>query len=155
MKDGWFLLIIGFVLGVIAIHLTLPQQVEIPFLSASEASSPSDRISESQIILTKDQLIINIDNARITGYADTNSMDPVLDSGATGIEIVPKSADEISVGDVIAYQSNIGLIPHRVIKKEVDDKGVFFIVKGDNNPIEDPVKVRFSQVRYVLVGVLY
>lgn len=155
MKDGWYLLVIGFVLGAIAVHLTLPQQVEIPFVSASEASSPSDRISESQLILSKENLVVNVPNLRLTGYADTNSMDPLLDIQTTGIEVTPANAEEIQVGDVIVYQSSIGLIPHRVIEKGVDDKGVFFIVKGDNNPVPDPERVYFSQVKYVLVGVLY
>jgi signal peptidase len=84
-------------------------------------------------------------------------MDPLIDKGANGIEIRPESPDEIEPGDVISYESKFadGIIIHRVIEKGTDDNGVYFITKGDNNPIRDPEKVHFEQVKGILVGVIY
>jgi len=120
-----------------------------------ERNSPGDHISESQINVFDDKVELDIQNAVWSRFADTNSMDPFLDEGSNGIEIKPKSMDEIKIGDIISYESNDGLIIHRVIKKEKDEQGEYLIVKGDNNPVQDPEKVRFSQVKGILVGIIY
>ena len=82
-------------------------------------------------------------------------MDPMFDMGANGIEVEPKSAYDIKVGDVISYEYQGSVIAHRVLKIEEDNQGLYYITKGDNNIIKDPLKVRYSQVRGVLVGLIY
>ena len=129
----------------------------VPFMSSPEKASPSDHIKESQIRVYDDQVVIDAHGAKWASFTDTNSMDPFFDDTANSIEITPSSASEIQVGDIISYRSGItgDLIVHRVISIGVDDSGVFFIVKGDNNNMQDPEKVRFSQVNGVLVGIIY
>lgn len=125
--------------------------------AATEKLSPGDHIQENQIHVYNDKIVLDIPEAVWSEFADTNSMDPMLDKGANGIEIKPQSPEDIAVGDVISYKSNEidGVIIHRVVSISEDEQGKYFIVKGDNNPIQDPENVRFEQVQGILVGVIY
>ena len=44
---------------------------------------------------------------------------------------------------------------HRIAEISNDEQGWYAIVKGDNNEAPDPERVRFEQIKKVLVGVLY
>lgn len=129
----------------------------VPFIKSPERLSPSDHIKESQIRVYDDKVLIDVPGAKWASFTDTNSMDPFLDDGSNSIEITPRTHNDIEVGDIISYRSGItgGLVVHRVILKEVDGSGIFYIVKGDNNSMQDPEKIRFSQVHGVLVGIIY
>jgi len=122
-----------------------------------ERLSPSDRIKEDQIFVYNDRVVIYIDNPEWARFTDTNSMDPLLDDTANAIEIVPKSPEEIHVGDIISYESEYasGTFIHRVIKTGSDENGWYCTAKGDNNPTEDPGRIRFEQIKRVLVAVIY
>jgi len=122
-----------------------------------EIASPHNRVNDAQILLYHDKVVINVNGASLTKYADTNSMDPLLDEGAIGIELVPERDDQLYIGDVVAYESKhaSGLIVHRIIDIVEDKQGKYFILKGDNLQTEDPEKVRFSEIKYVLIGVIY
>ena len=124
---------------------------------APERPSPGDWIKPEQIHVFKDKVVIDVDNPSWAVFTDTNSMDPVFDVEANTIEIKPKSPKDIKVGDIISYKSNLCkcIVVHRVVKKGIDKDGFYFIVKGDNNPTEDPEKVRFNQIVGVVVGVIY
>ncbi|MCD4666743.1 signal peptidase I [archaeon] len=132
-----------------------PEKPFINFNLNGERISPTDWIKKSDIKQYPNEIIIKVKNARISSYANTNSMDPVLDENANGIEIVPKSFNDINIGDIIAYESEYGLIVHRVIEKNYDEKGIYFITKGDNNSKADPYKITFDKIRYVLIGIIY
>lgn len=122
-----------------------------------ERPSPQDRIKEEQIHVYDDRVVIRIDNPEWSAFTDTNSMDPVLDYGANGIHIKPTKPSDIAIGDIVAYQPHGSekTIIHRVISIEADDDGLYYILKGDNNPREDPGKIRFSQIKRVLVAIIY
>jgi hypothetical protein len=122
---------------------------------APEKISPADHIKENQIKVYDDKIELDIKNAVWSRFADTNSMDPFFDQEANGIEIKPNSEDDIQIGDVISYQNGNDVIIHRVIKKDADENGTYFTVKGDNNPVQDPIKLRFSQIKGIMVGVIY
>lgn len=122
---------------------------------ALDVASPSDHITEDQIRVYNDKVVINVDNAQWANFADTNSMDPFLDEGSNALQLVPTSVDEIQVGDIISYQYGTDRIIHRVIFIGTDEEGTYFIVKGDNNPVSDPGKVRFEQIDRVLFGIIY
>lgn len=126
-------------------------------IKSIEKASPSDHVKEHQIHVYSDRVYIDQEDIVWSTFTDTNSMDPLLDVGANGLEIVPKSPKEVNVGDVISYRSKYasGIIIHRVIEKGRDGKGIFFIAKGDNNAEKDPEKIRFDQIEGVLVGVIY
>lgn len=120
-------------------------------------SSPADRIRDYNIKAFDDKVVIYLNDPYLAKFADTHSMEPVLDSKSTGIEITPKSSHEIKAGDVISYTSagNDDVIIHRVAKTGYDSDGWYAIARGDNNPANDPEKVRFGHVKRILVGVLY
>ena len=120
-----------------------------------EKTSPSDHVRENQIKVYNDRVELDIKNAIWSKFTDTNSMDPFLDEGSNGIEIVPTNESQIKIGDIISYESKDGIIVHRVIAIGNDEDGNYFIVKGDNNPVQDPNKVRFSQIKGILVGIIY
>ena len=124
---------------------------------SKERQSPSDIIKENQIHVYKDRIVIDLEGAVWSRFTDTNSMDPLFDAGSNGIEVIPSSAEQIEVGDIISYRSEYadGVIIHRVIEKGEDSEGTYFIVKGDNNASADPGKIRFGQIEGVLVGILY
>jgi hypothetical protein len=122
--------------------------------SSPELLSPADRITEKQIEIRKDRIIIHINDSQLSRYGNTNSMDPLLDEDSNGIEIVPKREDDIKVGDIVTYEQDGLLIVHRVIEIGEDEYGKYFIVKGDNNKEAD-AKIRFNQIRYITIGILY
>jgi len=131
--------------------------VEVPFgtgFASSGVSAPNDWIDSEDIIVFDDMILLRVENATLSSYADSGSMKPVFDEGANGIRVVPRSADVIEVGDIVSYRFDKILIVHRVVEKGIDDEGVYFIMKGDNNLVVDE-KVRFDQIRYVTVGVIW
>lgn len=85
----------------------------------------------------------------------SGSMEPVFYRG--DIVIVQKS-DFLGIqefnpldakkGDIIIYNANWFPEPviHRIIDIKKDENGLYYITKGDNNPVPDPEKVRPSQV---------
>ena len=130
-------------------------QIPASILKAREISSPSDWLSSEHIKVYDDKVILNVENPMWATFTDTNSMDPFIDENAHAIEIMPKSPDKINIGDVISYKTSYGVIIHRVIEKGQDKKGMYYLVKGDNNQLRDPLKVRFEDVQGVVVAVIY
>jgi len=117
-------------------------------------SAPFDSVKENQIQVFEDKIVINIKGTSISRYAPTGSMLPVLDKGSNGIRIMPKSEEDIHIGDIITFEQNNMLIVHRVVQIGTDDKGIYFVTKGDNNNINDG-KIRFENIKYLTVGVIW
>lgn len=151
----------GVVLIIVATTVySLRAEKEYPVLlsfTPTERASPYDRILEKDILVMNDKVIINVKDAEWATFTDTNSMDPVLDAGANAIQIIPHTESDIHVGDIISYYegSTGNVIIHRVIEIGSDEQGIYYIVKGDNNPDPDPAKVRFSQIRRVVIAIIY
>lgn len=116
---------------------------------------PSDRVRQSQISIYPDHVSVSIPGVRWANFSSTGSMLPVLGEGANALQVVPKFASDINVGDIISYKLNNRVIIHRVIEIGSDEEGAYFIAKGDNNSEPDPMPVRFSQIDRVVVGILY
>ena len=115
---------------------------------------PSDWVSGGDIFVFDDEVVIKIDNATLAGYEGTGSMEPVLGAGSTGIRVVPEGAGEVNLGDIVSFRKDGVLIVHRVVEKGMDNEGVYFITKGDNSEFVDE-KIRFEDIEYVLVGVVW
>ena len=128
-----------------------------PVSVVRDRPSPKERIQRDNVFVYDDQVILKIDNPEWAVFADTKSMDPVIDSQSKAIEITPKSPGEIQVGDIVAYESAYmdGAVAHRVIEIGTDSKGWFARMKGDNNENMDPEKVRFEQIKRVVVAIIY
>lgn len=124
---------------------------------AKDLPSPCDRISEDQIFVFSDQIIIDFKDAEWATFTDTNSMDPVIDFGANAIEYVPKNESEICVGDIVSYKSSFadGVLIHRVVEIGYDNNGWYAIMKGDNNAYRDPGRIRFDQLKRVVIAIIY
>ncbi|MBT3395057.1 hypothetical protein HOA59_00685 [archaeon] len=119
--------------------------------------SPQDWVNANQIFVYQDYIVIKVSGANLVSYADTNSMDPLLDSGANGLEIIPQSEEHLQIGDIITYEAdwNSNLVVHRIIFIGEDDEGWYCITKGDNSRFTDPGKIRFDKIKYILIGVIY
>tara|TARA_Y100000310_G_scaffold313045_1_gene360959 strand:- start:1680 stop:2153 length:474 start_codon:yes stop_codon:yes gene_type:complete len=133
--------------------------IEIPysFNEVSDVGSPSNWIKEEQIKVYSDRIVISLENAEWARFTDTNSMDPVIDSESNAIEIVPKNYSYLSSGDIISYSVDMieGTIIHRIVEIGFDSLGWYAITKGDNLENVDPFKVRFEDVKRVVVAVVY
>ena len=129
---------------------------EKPFLIgfSNTTEYPGNWLNEEKIEIFKDRVVIYVDNAFLSKYADTGSMLPTLGENTNGIKIIPKSPSEIDVGDIITYEEDNILIVHRVIGKGEDSNGIYFVTKGDNNNETDG-KVYWDQVKYVTVALVY
>ena len=135
--------------------LSLLDSGSLPWVQAPERSSPSDWISEEQIKVYPEFVMLSIENATWASFTNTNSMDPFLDEKAHALEVQPDDPLQISPGDIISYQTIHGIVIHRVMAIGEDQQGVYYIVKGDNNTLTDPVKVRFDEVQGVVVAIIY
>lgn len=124
------------------------------FSNNSNNEAPFDFIKENQIEVYDNKVVINVNGASISKYAATGSMKPTLDENSNGIRVIPKSEDNIHLGDIITFEQNGNLIIHRVIEKGTDNEGVYFITKGDNNNISDG-KIRFKDIKYVTIGIIW
>jgi hypothetical protein len=151
--QGALLLAIGCLIGILAASLL--GSVQYPLGSGHERLSPGDHIAEQSIQVYEDRVVISLDDARWATFADTNSMDPVFDAGNNAIQIVPSSPDQIQVGDIISFRSGGRVIIHRVVEKNIDQNGWYFITQGDNNNVPDPGKVRFEDVTRLTVAIIY
>ncbi len=151
--------LIGVIIGLL-FNYSVVEMGETPFsyvnilFNASNATAPSDSIAREQIQVFDDKIIIYVSEASISSYAPTGSMKPLFDEGSNGIRIIPESEEDIHVGDIISFYDNGLLIVHRVVEKEKDEQGVYFITKGDNNVINDS-KIRFKDIEYKTVGVMW
>ncbi|MBN1175096.1 hypothetical protein JXA48_00475 [Candidatus Woesearchaeota archaeon] len=125
---------------------------------AYDQYSPQNHVTEDQILVYKDRVVLDVPDVKWASIADTNSMDPFFDSGANVLQIIPQFPSDIAVGDVVSYSpqgSPAKHIIHRVVYIGEDEEGLYFILKGDNNAVSDPGKVRFEQIDRVLIGVIY
>ena len=132
-------------------------QAPLDILNNSERLSSCDHINVNQIQVYDDFAVINISGLSLAKYEDTNSMDPLLDSEANGLEIVPREED-LNIGDVVAYRSKKldGLIVHRIVNESVDENGnKYYVLKGDNNSKPDLEPVYFDQIEYLLIGIVW
>ena len=122
-----------------------------------QTPTPADRITEDAIRASEEAVVVKVANAAIGKLESTNSMEPMLDSGSNVIMIKPQEKEDLKKGDIIAYHSEetAGLVVHRVVRIGEDKEGWYAITKGDHATANDPAKVRFGQVMYVIIGILY
>ena len=147
--------LLGFLIANI-INLYFISGFESPFsyILLDNSSAPYDFVKENQIEMFDDKIIIYLKDASLSRYAPTGSMLPLFDENANGIRIKPESEQDIHIGDIISFQKEMDLIVHRVIEIGSDEKGIYFITKGDNNDVSDG-KIRFKDIKYITIGVIW
>jgi hypothetical protein len=147
-----------FMLGFIAAHLLMRVEfIEKPLSIGitGQAVAPLSTLDETSVKVYPDRVIIIINNASLSRYAPTGSMLPVLNENSKGIKIPVTSPTQLNIGDIITYKDkNNELIIHRLVATGFDDKGVYYVTKGDNNLIADE-RIRFEQIQYKLVMLVY
>jgi len=148
--------VIIFLVGFLSCMLLVFAETEMPLgiNFSSETEAPGDWVKERQIQIYENAVVIDIEGASLSRYAPTGSMIPVLDKDSNGIRIVPESEEDIDIGDIVTFEKDNQLIVHRVVEKGTDKEGTYFITKGDNNPVTDG-KVRFKDIRYVTIGIIW
>lgn len=157
-----FIILLNFVLGVgiglLFQEFQLAEETPLAFQpGGTETISPYNHIKEHQISVEENKVIIQLEgrDVRWSRYTNSNSMDQTFDEGHNGIEVVPRSPEEIHVGDIIAFRYNSNLIVHRVVELGTDERGWYAKTKGDNNNHVDPGKRRFEDVERLTVGILF
>lgn len=133
-------------------------KIEIPEKFGSEQPSPHDWVSMDDIHVESSRFWVSAP----AGYqlewnmlANTNSMDPTMDETANAVQIIPKSRSDIHIGDVISYETDFGIIIHRVVAIGNDSQGWYAVTQGDNISFPDPEKVRFPQIRRIVIAIIY
>ena len=131
------------------------KQIPQAVYGVKELQSPSDWVNENQIKVYNHKVVLDVPNAVWAQFTNTNSMDPSFDETSNALEIKPESPYSIRPGDIIAYKTVYGTIIHRVVDVRSDQEGVYYIVKGDNNSLPDPFKVRYADVEGVVIAIIY
>ncbi|HVP24191.1 MAG TPA: signal peptidase I [Conexivisphaerales archaeon] len=75
------------------------------------------------------------------------SMRPTIVDGDLAI-VQPVNVSTLHVGDIVVYRDGLIDVIHRVIRIQGNGTGTVLTVKGDNNPMPDPVPV----TQQILVG---
>ena len=156
---------LSFIFFIVEYALLLVLGVSSGLLIADNLKQPNDIVSNNYHVERVDtgenfyKITINNSNHTIIRARSTGrSMFPSMFYESFDIYIVPMNEDDINIGDVIWYKppgfEGDG-ITHRVVKKEIDDKGQYFITKGDNNMVKDKWKIRIADVKGVLIAITY
>jgi hypothetical protein len=148
-----FVTLIGFLFGLFIGGFFGVYAFEKPL----EKLNSYDHISEEQINIYDDYVVVSFDEKELrwSKFEDSNSMHPFLVKGYNGLEIVPKSVEEIHVGDVISFNYKDAIYAHRVIEVDYDDEGWYAITMGDNNLYVDAGKRRFENIEGLFVGIFF
>ena len=128
-------------------RIIIPREAENP--------GPSDRIKIENLEINKTHIAFKLENSLVAEFSNTGSMLPTLSSTATAIQIKPKNETDLEPGDIISYRYENSIIVHRIVEIGYDFEGWYAYAKGDNNPLRDKDKIRFSQIDRVLVAIIY
>ncbi|MCR4284753.1 MAG: S26 family signal peptidase [archaeon] len=156
-KKEVLLFLMGFVSCAILLYIIFYAGTEIALgtgMASLETASPSDWIKEDDITLFDEMIILRVKGATISNYASTGSMRPTIDEGANGIRIIPEKVEDINVGDIVSFELDKKMVVHRIVARGEDDDGTYFVTQGDNATFSDG-KIRFDDIKYVTIGVLW
>lgn len=119
--------------------------------------NPQTHFKKEQIQIYQNKVVLNAENIKWAKFEDTNSMLPTINKNSYALQIEPSCPQQINTGDIISYktENSSEIIIHRVVNKKIDEKGTYFILKGDNNPVNDPEKVRCHQIDRKVVAIIY
>lgn len=146
---------------IIAISILLGILITISFLFIKNNTLTGNAIysekenwfSQEDIQIKEDAIILSVNNPQIISYSDVRSMEPYLTENSIGILIKPNSTD-LKVGDVILFKKGGNLVSHRITELGTDISGRYYLTQGDNNQATDG-KIRFEDIKGVLIGILY
>jgi len=128
---------------------------EAQFALNASRTAPHSRLELTDVSFGESAVVIRASEAIPGLVGPTGSMRPILDDGVIVLELPVSSVDALYPGDIIIYDLDGTRVIHRIIGLGWDEVGWYAIAKGDSNPVADPEKVRFSQVRGVVGGIIY
>jgi len=112
-------------------------------------------IRENEVYVHEDKVVIYV-NSSVKYCYRGDSMLPTLNSNMQGIVAPVNNPSELSIGNVISYKDRVGdSVTHRIIDIGIDKEGWWCRAKGDNNPIKDPGKIRFEQIKGITIALIY
>ena len=124
--------------------------------------SPCSRVNFGDVITYTNQVNIQSSDIVKGKVAGTGSMLPAISPSATVLYKKTNNVDDLCLGDIVVYdktQCNPNGISnttiHRIVSKDIDDIGIYYTVKGDNNKAIDNCKIRLDDIKLVVVGILY
>ncbi len=121
-----------------------------------EVYAPGNHLGPDRIQVFEDRVILDVPDVVWASFKDTGSMKPFFDHGAHALQYRPRVSSDISVGDIVTFENDQGIIVvHRVVHKGSDAQGIYFITQGDNNRVSDPGRLRFDDIRTVLFAIIY
>lgn len=116
--------------------------------------TPSDYIHPEQIHIFNDSVCIDVENPRLSSYANSGSMKNTLDENSNGITIAINQSN-ISIGDIVTYEKDNELIIHRVINIKKENNETFYLMLGDNNGRLTDGWINKSQLRYKTIALIF
>ena len=136
------ILAIGFLLG-------------ISMSTIQEKPSPSIRIGQDNLAFLPDKVVISYPGIKGSSYSDTNSLDPYIDDGMTGLSIPVNSETKLYIGDIISYKQGNKVYTHIISAIEPNSNGNIYIVNGTYNKVLLSTRVSHEEVLFVKVGNIY
>ncbi len=118
-----------------------------------DRDNPSDYIRTEDIHLYNDKLVVEKSGLRYASVEDTKSMEPLLSSNSHVIE-AKADIDSLVEGDIISFSKEGKVIIHSIVGIGADESGWYALTKGYNNDFSDDWKVRISEIKGVVIGVL-
>ena len=112
-------------------------------------------ISPSIFNLTDDYLTINFNNITFFNITKGISMLPAIHDNSTLLYIVLGNKS-LYKGDIVRFKYKEDVyMHHRIIDIRSDEEGIYHITRGDNNPLNDALRIRRENITHKLVGILY
>jgi len=118
-----------------------------------DRDNPSNYINGDEIHLYADKIIIDKPGLAYAAVKDTKSMEPLLSSNSHVIEAKPDK-NILQKGDIISFTKQGKTITHTITEIKNDAQGWYATTKGYNNELNDEWKVRFNEIKGVVIGVL-
>ena len=128
-------------------------------VSGKERPSPKGRVKNLKRYKASDGLwYIRFggwaDKPRVTGVANSNSMEPTIDEPFTHV-FIKADPDDLAVGDIATYRNwQGGETVHAIVQILFDPKR-WFRLKGYNNKGADQQKVRDEIINDVMVAIIF
>ena len=112
-------------------------------------------ISPNTFNLTEDSLTINFNNITFFNITKGISMLPAIHDNSTQLYIILGN-NSLYMGDVVRFKyEEYSYMHHRIIDIRNDEEGIYYITRGDNNLLNDDLRVRRENITHKLIGILY
>jgi len=127
--------------------------IELKIQKSKTNMQPSNWIDDNEIHVYKSGVIIKKEDILRGRVKGTGSMLPLINKNCTLLYYVPKSKNDIKIGDIIVFEKGNFLNKKDIVHRVVNKTNEYFYAKGDNGNKID--KIKYNDIQYVVVGILY